>query len=850
MLLKYNESMPQRRQFVSGALFDVRPVDDTGVVLVSAIAVLPEKVDLRPRRAWWQKAGARKSPRAAAVVHSPRDIILRELQQTIARDNDPRAVLASAGVIVRHERTAGHPRIRPIRQVLPEEYREGRLLSAIRAPLTYDVQETPYEVPVTDAVQAAPEPEPEVVASLAPTLQSGQAASSEQALYTASVDAWLDNVPRVQAVPEKRTLPALRALAPWLLTAALVIAGLLSISRYGIHMKARVIQEGNAGAKSLSDARADLERLDFAAAADSFARAYEEFSRAGEKLNTMSLGLGSLVSGLPGGSAFKSANALVQVGKLVADSGKSMSDAVQALSKSGVILNPGSSPRTIFPEVFQALKRALSVSDKNLAQAGTLLAAVDQSVIPEDKRAVVSEFKDKLPEFQKLVAQGTGYADFLEKLVAGSLPRRYLLLFQNSSELRPTGGFAGTYGVVTFQNGQLKDFSVDDIYNLDGQLRELIVPPRELQHITPNWAMRDVSWFVDFPTSAKKVSAFFKKEAGYDVDGVITVNPKLVSELLKVTGPIALPDYDMTVDAENFLAEIQAEVEYGKNKEQNKPKQIVTDLAPRLLMKLYSADSDAWLNVVNALVLGLERKDVLMYFKDQTLERFVDEKGFAGKVAQSQGDYLTVTFSNVKGSKTDAVTDSSVSQKISFDDKAVTHTLTITRRHNGGDNKYGFYNRQNSSYVRVLVPDGAQLVGISGNSKVSFNPLMNYSKMDFTRDADLSALEATYSTDASNDVTVFRESGKTGFGFWMMTDPGEIKTVELTYTTQASQIPDYSLYVQKQPGLELRNFEFAFRPPAGARVERSVPELQNINGQYIVNGKLDRDVLLTVRWVR
>ena len=187
----------------------------------------------------------------------------------------------------------------------------------------------------------------------------------------------------------------------------------------------------------------------------------------------------------------------------------------------------------------------------------------------------------------------------------------------------------------------------------------------------------------------------------------------------------------------------------------------------------------------------------------------------------------------------------------SFNDyRTITHALTITRRHNGGGSRYGFYNRQNSSYVRVLVPDGAQLVGISGNSKTSFSPLMNYAKMDFARDADLSALEATYSTDAAKGVTVFRESGKTGFGFWMLTDPGEIKTVELTYTTPAPQIPEYSLSVQKQPGLELRNFEFVLRPPVGARVERSVPELQNIGDQYIVNGKLDRDVALTVRWVR
>src|SRR3989344_28805 len=97
--------------------------------------------------------------------------------------------------------------------------------------------------------------------------------------------------------------------------------------------------------------------------------------------------------------------------------------------------------------------------------------------------------------------------------------KKYLILFQNPSELRPTGGFPGTYGVVTFKDGKLQDLKVDDVYNLDGQLQELIVPPIQLQHITPNWGMRDANWFIDFPTSARKITAFYKKESGYEVDG-------------------------------------------------------------------------------------------------------------------------------------------------------------------------------------------------------------------------------------------------------------------------------------------------------------------------------------------
>ncbi|HMB17559.1 MAG TPA: DUF4012 domain-containing protein, partial [Candidatus Paceibacterota bacterium] len=57
--------------------------------------------------------------------------------------------------------------------------------------------------------------------------------------------------------------------------------------------------------------------------------------------------------------------------------------------------------------------------------------------------------------------------DFLEgavELFESKKPQHILLMFQNSSELRPAGGFLGSYGDLIIQNGQMKDLIVEDIY--------------------------------------------------------------------------------------------------------------------------------------------------------------------------------------------------------------------------------------------------------------------------------------------------------------------------------------------------------------------------------------------------
>jgi hypothetical protein len=190
-----------------------------------------------------------------------------------------------------------------------------------------------------------------------------------------------------------------------------------------------------------------------------------------------------------------------------------------------------------------------------------------------------------------------------------------------------------------------------------------------------------------------------------------------------------------------------------------------------------------------------------------------------------------VTFTNVKGSKTDAVTDNSIKISVHFEENRMIHKLELTRQHNGGSSRFGFYNKQNPAYVRVLVPEGSELLNISGNSDPSFTPLISYSGTDFKQDDNLFKLESSFNSE--NGVSTYRESGKTGFAFWLITDPGKQKTVELEYAVPINDTPcsmdtpcPKTIYIQKQPGLEVDNFEF------------------QVGDDYIYSGKFDKDLEL------
>ena len=792
------------------AMFDIKPLDNSGNVDVSKISGIQVVLNLG-RKFRINKNGEVSLKNKKPAKLNPQE----EFEKYLNKQFNIRTELASVGIEI-HKKNDSKPRY-----LLIPHSKFLNLKSENKEESFNDVlSQISQKVSLANENRIVGEPKKIDAFSLGLlTLKTPQETQASNEL-----DMWVKYF--------SKKIPKLSRV--WFLTAGLGLISFMVFGYYGENIKNELIVEGNSAVANLENAGENIKNLDFVSASNNFARAYQEFSKAGDDMNFMGAGISSLLSDLPGAGKLKSAKNLVEAGKLLASAGQAMSNAMGELAKTNLILLPTSQvgyPQVIsssmsIGEISASLKQALMLSKKNLEKAKQLIADVDDSSIPEDKKTIFEEFKSKLPFFEKLVNDSVSYSKFLEDFIGTKGVKKYLILFQNSSELRPTGGFPGTYGVVSFKDGKLQNFKVDDVYNLDGQLQELIIPPIQLQHITPNWGMRDANWFVDFPTSARKVITFFKKESGYDVDGVITFTPQIVAQILDIVGPVEMPEYDLVLDSGNLLPALQEEVEYKGDRKQ--PKKIIMDLSPKMIEKLYLAEPGKWLDVFNLLVSSMEQKDILMYFRDLNLESFSVDNGFSGKVTDTKSDYLMVTFTNIKGSKTDFVMDSSLKVQTTSENGDIKHKVSITRTHNGGDSKYGFYNKQSPTYVRVLVPDGAEFTGLTGNSRPNFKPLIDYAYSEFKKDEDLARFEEESYTDKETGVTMYKEAGKTGFGFWMIINPGETKTVELEYTVPLlSNV--YQLYVQKQPGLNMSNFKFY------------------MDEKVYFDGRLDKDMVISPR---
>ncbi len=805
--------------------------------------------------------------------------ILKELEKTIHETVDIATELASVGGRV-HQQSMSKSRAKVVASKKIEDQEvsvvEGNSTSVVPTnPITADEEledfwssaEVAVEIPAISNIEYQQEPET-ILAQVDLTADTHNHSPASR-----EIDIWLENLQKNrQLLSRKAPNPALEKgkrlsaakmnkaffkggtkWSSWVrfnrkamvYIVSIALPGLLIfglVRHQGIWARNNIVQNGSNAVANLEEAKIDLTNFNFTKAADSFALAYDDLNKASGTLNQLGASFISVFGSLPGLSKVKAANNLVEAGQSLSKAGENLSLAFGTLYKTNLLSflsNSSDSQPLSLAKLLTEFKDILIFANNNVKRADNLLADIDASAIPADKQELFINFKDKIPEFKKYIGEAVDYSDFLLNFVGANGTKTYLILLQNNSELRPTGGFPGSYGLITFENGALKKIFIEDIYRADARLKENIIPPVPLQHITPGWGMRDAAWFADFPTSARKVMDFYKLDGGPEVDGVLTITPDIIAKILDVIGPIEMPEYNLTLNSDNFYAAIQNEVEYKADR--STPKQILSDLQPKFFKRLAQQDKDHWVKIFKIISDAATQKHILAYFKNDDLENVAVKNGLGGEIKQSPNDYLQVVFANVKGSKTDFVTENSMNLQSELNAEGnIDHTLTINRTHNGGGSKYGFYNRDNSAYIKVYAPLGATLNSINGQSLPDFRPLIGYVDFGFKKDPDLAKIEDG-TTRPFAGVDVFEESGKTVFGFWLITKPKESKMVTIKYTLPAGNADGYHLLWQKQSGTNTDHVDFSFKVSDGKQATSQNPDMHLIGDSLVLNSDLSVD---------
>ncbi len=569
----------------------------------------------------------------------------------------------------------------------------------------------------------------------------------------------------------------------------------------GLSLKGMVLGQATSALQNLNDGKEKLSSEDVEAAQKDFALAVQNFSASRQQLEQTNIFFQALTAIVPQGADAKH----------VLDAGKAGSEAAVRLAgvfrelksfsfdASGLhAQDPASS--------FVNIKTGLQEARGFIATAKTNAAKVSPENIPQDKREKFVQMQDMLVLLQSGLDSVAEVVNVFATISSGN--KHVLLLLQNNNELRPTGGFLGTYGAFDLQDGQITKQTVSSIYDLDGQLSTIYEPPLPLYSVTDRWHLRDSNWFASFPESAETVISFYELEAHRTPDVVIAITPAVAVGLLRLTGPIAMPQYNTVLDADNFVEATQVETSVEYDKQKNKPKQMLADFLPVLLSRIKELPKNSLPDLAGVFEKAFSAKDILLYSRDGSLEQTLEKLGWDGALHTTSRDFLSIVTANLSGTKTDLSIEQSaeLATSVAFDG-SITNTLKITRK-NPLPQVLGL---RNKSFVRVYVPLGSKLLSSKGFTNVD----LNYNKpSDSEAHSATTSWERGVTKEVASGMYVGTEAGKTFFGNWMDVQGLTEQTVEISYKLpfKLDVLDRYSLLVQKQPGAQTYplRFELAF----------------------------------------
>ncbi len=436
------------------------------------------------------------------------------------------------------------------------------------------------------------------------------------------------------------------------------------------------------------------------------------------------------------------------------------------------------------------------------------------------------------PILRNYLIQAKEIIPTIPSTIALGSKKTYLLLFQNNNELRPTGGFIGSYALVTFSDGKLIDFNVEDVYAADGQLRGHVEPPPKLKEFLgqASWFLRDSNWDPDFPTTAQRVEWFFLKETGREVDGVIAINLFTVQKLLKNLGPINLPDYNESITHQNIFerAEYYSEINFFPGSTQKKD--FLGILAKTIFIHLQEQEPRVFFKNALSLYQSLTEKDTLLSLHDDKINQILNQLNWAGQIKTAPkkentiNDYLFPIESNVGVNKANFFVERTIDHQVLVDKTGeIITTLNLVYQNDSPSESWpaGTY----KNYLRVYCPQGSTLESLKINDQ----------------------------TIPHSQIDTSLKHQKTIFGFLVKVPIRSTTKVSLSYRLPLKldfqkELQNYKLLVQKQSGNKPDKIDLKINFPQFLKVVQTSSGANVAPQETSFKDTLDQDKTFTVEF--
>jgi hypothetical protein len=284
-------------------------------------------------------------------------------------------------------------------------------------------------------------------------------------------------------------------------------------------------------------------------------------------------------------------------------------------------------------EPFRQVQGSIPEIASAFADAQALVAPIDRASLLPEVGEPIADILDVIGDAAPALAVAEKYLPTLLNIAGSGGTKTYLLVFQNNAEIRATGGNPASTMIVTMTDGKLgyaDQATSATFYEAGTQGNEYISLPAETTGLylpTLTRHNQDYNFTPDFPTTAQLFQAIFADTTGQSFDGVISIDPVVLSHMLAVAGPVTLNTGE-ELNAENAVKVLLSD-SYEIYPDGAASDAFFTDTAKRVFDHLTAASWDP-LEMLDALEQSAEEQRVYLSFTDPAAQALADEFGLDG----------------------------------------------------------------------------------------------------------------------------------------------------------------------------------------------------------------------------
>lgn len=356
-------------------------------------------------------------------------------------------------------------------------------------------------------------------------------------------------------------------------------------------------------------------------------------------------------------------------------------------------------------------------------------------------RANIVEAKKIVDYSGTILTQARPLVKNLPNLLGATKESKYLVLFQNDKELRPTGGFITAYAIFRVEKGKISLNEADDIYKLDDTVRGNVTPPDPIKKYLNvyGWRLRDSNFSPDFESSMKTFQDIFANSTKKQVlDGIVVVDTHFLVKLMDIIGPVEIygQTYTSKISPEcncpMVVFELLKQAGTPRNYWTDSRKDMIGILLQALMKKAMASPKQVYAPLFQSMFDLSYEKHLQFFLNDPESQKGVQAIDFGGKIKTVPYDYLHISDANLGGAKSNLYVVRSVKQEVSVTDKGADNALTVSYKYPHAADNCSLERKEGlclagiyRNYMRIYLPKGAVIKEVVGfeNKSTTFDDL-------------------------------------------------------------------------------------------------------------------------------